>query len=202
MRKKCIPALVLATVLPSAIVAQQPIFWNSARPLVWSDFHGRVRPSANGEQVAETMSVLSWSFQYELNWSSQRCEFSLREISTTASFDPSGSWVRAGNETVTVLQHEQLHFDITELYRRRFVAIVAPYIEQSHSCQSRSSRRAARDAEQGIRDLVQPLYEDIWQAHLDTQADYDQETGHGTNEAAQSSWSARIAGELANTPAD
>ena len=192
-----LPAIAL---IATPVGAQPVIAWSPDRPLTWNDFHGSVRSGADEQQAAETMSSISWTYRYELQWSPSDCSFTVADVESIAEFHPDGSWVRPGHETDAILHHEQLHFDISQLYRQRFAARVAPLVGESHSCQGRNARSAARYAENEIRDLIGSIYEDIWQSHLNDQATYDRETRHGIDTTAQATWAQKIDDALRETP--
>jgi hypothetical protein len=186
----------LACLLYAAGVIAQEVAWRDDRPLAWSDFKGTVTRDAEPRDVAVTAASLGWTYAYELELSDRGCSYRITSISATAAFHPKGSWVRPGHETEAVLAHEQGHFDITELERRAFESLARGYVGAAGSCRGRNPQRAANYIESDIGRIVGPHYEQASRDHIRRQEHYDLETAHGTDEAAQRKWLARIAAEL------
>jgi len=86
---------------------EDEIRWSTKRNLVYTDFSGTI-PSAS-PWAANTSSNIYFSYDFTSN--------ELREVIVYSSFTPSKSWMRT--KISSVLIHEQLHFDITELFARR-----------------------------------------------------------------------------------
>lgn len=84
------------------------IYWSESRKLVWDDFQGEKDTSQfnNKYGVALAISVVDIIFSY-----------SSKHIIVFASFDKKDSWTVT--ESKDVLGHEQLHFDIAELFARK-----------------------------------------------------------------------------------
>ena len=96
-------------------------------------------------------------------------------------FDPCKSWFRRTDRSAETLAHEQLHFDITEVYARRLVARYAAEID-SHAAFLRKHAR---------------LYDQVWAESRRTQERYDREVYD--DPAAQATWSEWVRQELAAT---
>jgi Bacterial protein of unknown function (DUF922) len=184
---------IVCVVTPLA--AQNVIEWSSDRPLSKEDFKGRVPPSAPN-------ASLSW-LNIDASW---ECEAGELIAAARATFDPSRSWWRTpqGNVWETaertsgvnrthvdarrsllqremqLLEHEQLHFDLTELAARR---IRKRFVDVKDACAERTD---------DLRDAIA----DIDRALQTQQSLYDRETAHGTNAAAQDQWKRRIRKEL------
>ncbi len=87
------------------------IFWNEKRKLAEGDFRGSTVPGDDRYYAAGTVATIS-------------CEYILSDSSSlviiTPVFSAAFSFLKAGkNKTVTILRHEQIHFDITEIYARK-----------------------------------------------------------------------------------
>ncbi|NML67563.1 hypothetical protein HHL22_20370 [Hymenobacter sp. RP-2-7] len=101
------------------------VYWQAQRPLRWGDFRARTCPvqtrageRALGACVATGIAVLPCA------------DARGRGTFQVASYlDPSHSWVRdsASFANRLTLAHEQVHFDINELYARQIRALVASY---------------------------------------------------------------------------
>jgi len=85
------------------------VFWIADRPLQWADFEGS--PDYNNDFVkALTASSIRYSYGCENGYIAYHIE---------SVFKKSQSWVKEEARTTYHLSHEQLHFDITELYARK-----------------------------------------------------------------------------------
>lgn len=186
--------LLVSLCAASAALAQDVIVWSSERRLTRSDFKGRVPPNA-------ATASMSW-LNIDVSW-----ECAAGELSATvhATFDPGRSWWRAaqGNIWDTVgerrggvsgahlearrsavqrdsqlLEHEQLHFDLTELSARRLKAQVG---DLKDVCDGADDGDRVR---QTVAQVDRELQEE--------QGRYDRETAHGTNAVAQARWIERV----------
>lgn len=100
-------------------------------------------------------------------------------ITITSLFDPCGSWMRESERNDYTLDHEQLHFDITELHARK---LAARYVAEV-------SNHAA------FMRVHNQFYEDAWSASRAMQKRYDREV-YGDREA-QARWAREVAEALA-----
>ncbi len=153
----------------------EAIAWSASRPLVWTDFRGT--PPTGGSVGALT----AYSLFYGL-----RCTRDVFQFQVTTAFLPRDSWVKPSvvanaAESRRTLEHEQTHFDISELYARRL-------------------RKFFSDR---FRPCDQPL--DHWRGiaqqytrdEAEAQGRYDGETRHGLVADRQQVWNKDVAAQLA-----
>ena len=147
--------------------AQDTIYWLSKRKLTWTDFRG-VPEGVSGPQ-AMTMSGISYGTSYgEKSFSYQvKCYF----LSKT-------SWTRS--DSLTLLNHEQGHFDISELFARKLRKAFSEY--------SFNYLTAGED--------LRKIYVDILQARNEMNNLYDKETDFSRDKKQQQIWSGRLKSEL------
>ncbi|MEO5675640.1 MAG: hypothetical protein ABIQ74_13435 [Chitinophagales bacterium] len=139
----------------------QEIRWKSDKKLTYADFKGRV-PSAT-TWAATTNSMIYFAYQ-TLNGS-------VSEINVYSSFIPSKSWIK--RKLPEVLAHEQLHFDITEAFARKFYAEA---IKKSY----------------GPGDGLNKLFREVNDECDQLQQLYDDETNHGIVAEEQEKWSLKV----------
>jgi len=190
--------LVAISFVAATAEAQSVVEWSSERRLSKDDFKGRVPAGAPN-------ASLSW-LNIDASW---ECEAGELLGSARATFDPARSWWRtaqgniwqgAGERTsgvsrthvdarrslvqrdMQLLEHEQLHFDLTELAVRR---IRKRFVDLKGACDDPDGRDELRHA---ISEIDRKLQEE--------QARYDRETSHGTNPVAQDQWKLRIRKQL------
>src|SRR5687767_2989297 len=100
------------------IIAQQPaqddlIVWSESRRLTWDDF--KARPPSG--QLVGAKSALGFGFVFG-------CRDNQLHTRVVARFHPQQSYVgyriiSSGLASRAGLQHEQIHFDLAELYARK-----------------------------------------------------------------------------------
>ncbi|HEX7081692.1 MAG TPA: hypothetical protein VF329_11815 [Gammaproteobacteria bacterium] len=164
------------------------IVWSAGRPLVWSDFRGPVDPDAPPRTAASTSSSLTLGYELEVR-QDRRCTFVITSIETLATFEPSASWVKPGQRTAEVLEHEQGHFDITQVHKMIPDREARGLVGDERRCPSGAAMEAIQARAAAI---VAEVRDRVWADLRDVQERYDAETAHGTQRAAQREWSARI----------
>lgn len=145
------------------------IFWSATRPLTWNDFKGK--PQSSGPNGAMTYSGMEFSFE-------NRADSIYFSITTT--FNPNVSWVNSKVATDYMLRHEQLHFNITELYSRKL----------------RSALKKMKPGLPNPEVTAKKLYHRFSKECFQVQRLYDKESDHSRNENKQRSWDKKIANEL------
>lgn len=154
---------------------QESIPWSSERRLSWKDFKGPIPP--NDLPAATTASGISYKYSANLMYHEVNLDYHVG-----AYFYPNESWYKPDVCDGIILSHEQLHFDISELYARKMRLIL-----------SRTSFTEDVKAE------VYQIYQVILKELSDFQDKYDLETNFSRNIEAQLEWNARIAEALLKT---
>lgn len=145
------------------------IYWNERNTVTWDDFK-KVK-HLDGQESANIRVAISSEFSYSND--------SLMVIIKTY-VDPDNSFVIASDESDYLLQHEQTHFDIQEIYSRK---IRKRMMEQTYTFNTMSSklnrifREEMKNAEK---------YQDL----------YDKETNHSINKEKQKEWNKKVKKEL------
>ncbi len=149
------------------------IEWSSERKLTWDDFKG----TPNTEAFPETLAVTNSSIGFE---PSSFNLFKDGKLFVRAVFINHGSWFLDKGKTDYVLRHEQIHFDITEIYSRMLrKAFVDANITTMNSSKAIS------------------IFENIKEQWEGRQNKYDNETKHGKKKETQEKWEAIVELELA-----
>lgn len=162
-------ALILICLLSWQSVQQQPpsIKWSETRKLDWSDF--KAKPDPASANAAMTNSIINIEFNFDDN--------SL-DYTISCRFDKNRSWVKV--RTVPVLQHEQGHFDIAEIYARKLAKEMSGYKFNPAT----------------VKDDVNNIYDRIMKVYQQEQQQYDQQTDFSRNREKQAEWLTRIAADL------
>lgn len=158
------PGQAAPAVQPAKPAPAPTIQWSATRPLTMADYLARPKP---GEQLAASTS------------SDLKANAACRDFVFTgtvqATFDPNTSWFRdPKNATPALLRHEQLHFDITEVYARIMRQKLAVY----------ATKVDCNKLQPSFNNLTKLVY-DVWDRE---QNRYDRETNHGLNTARQAFW--------------
>jgi hypothetical protein len=145
------------------------LLWNEFYKLQWDDFQGKPDPNSLGDagtavQIKATPFLVKKEIKYDVE----------------AFFNRRKSWVR--DKSPTLLAHEQLHFDIAELYARKIRKRVREL--QDRGVNNIKTYNAA------IQELL------LESNQVDVQ--YDLETLHGALPKKQAAWTEKIKGQLAS----
>ena len=143
------------------------IVWNEYRTLTWEDFKGKRTEDAAGDagtvvQIKAKPYMVKGQVKYDV----------------AAVFVKNKSWSDA--QTNELLAHEQLHFDIAELYARKIRQVSAELVE--------AGEQDVKDYNRAIQKLLHESDE------VDIQ--YDMETLHGAMVNKQAEWSKKVKSEL------
>lgn len=158
--------------LGSAQEIEEGVPWDVGKRLVWADFKGKVPPAA--VPAATTASGISYTYSANLIYHEVKLDYEV-----TAYFYPNESWYKKPLANDTILGHEQLHFDIAELFARKM--------------RNRLDRTSFSD---NVKAEVREIYQEILHELQEFQEAYDWETNFSRNVEKQLEWNAKIAKEL------
>lgn len=149
------------------------IAWSESYELSWADF--KSKPNHEIDAVALTASGIT--FRMSIRQSDH--EVVSFKANIQAHFYPEKSWYKKDRADAHTLAHEQLHFDITELFVRKF-------------------RQRIEDVKVSnqVRERLKSIHNEINKEVSEMQNKYDLETNHSRNIEAQAKWHAFIAQEL------
>ena len=165
--------IVLSLLFVGSISNDETITWNEDAKLTWEDF--KATPDKESDAVALTASGIT--FGYSVSTSGDR----IVDFNTTVEthFYPNKSWYFKEKSDVHILKHEQLHFDITELYARKFKKRIAML-------------RVNKNIKKQLGRLHQTINKDL----AERQMQYDRETEHSIDAVKQREWENFIEKEL------
>ncbi|NNE54922.1 MAG: DUF922 domain-containing protein [Flavobacteriales bacterium] len=155
--------------------AQSDIPWDATQRLSWDDFEKRV--GQGGYFKAYTYSGIRYSVDSPNGYV---------KIDVEAYFVADESWVYRGHMNTHLLQHEQAHFDITEIYARKMRKAMADYEVSARTFMNNGYMRD-----------VKRLYNDIYSDMEAKQKEYDRATDHSMRRNAQREWVEWIESEIA-----
>ena len=155
---------------------EESIPWDASRKLSWNDFKGPIPPDA--DSAAITASGISYEYSANLIHHEVKLDFKV-----TAFFYPNESWYKPEVCDAHILQHEQLHFDISEVFARRM----------------RMKLRSTVFTE-NVKQEIRVIYKKTLKELEDLQDQYDWETNFSRDPEAQERWNARIKDLLERLP--
>ncbi len=146
------------------------IEWNANRKLTWDDFKGRV------PAVTHEAALSQCGFGYATNNVTRR---EALQVKVSARFYRKESWSHPDKRGIRLLQHEQRHFDLCEVYARKLRQAIA------------AGHFTGADMHK-----VDKLYEKYSDELNDMQMKYDGETIHSLDTEKQNEWNEKIVKEL------
>jgi len=161
--------ICLVLVFQASVAQQSKKQWSATKKLQWADFKGE--PDSLSPFSANTYSGLAYKYaiRREIKKQIVTCE-------VNGYFIPEKSWVKKGFENdAELLAHEQLHFDITELFVRKF---------RQRLKNTRFSRNPKKQ--------IEVIYKKITAERVAMQKQYDLETNHSENKKMQQKWQYKI----------
>lgn len=143
--------------------------WSEDRKLTWADFKGRAKKASLNEALTDSgMSI-------ELE-----CDGTTSRAVVKCFFNPSKSWTKS-NDSDYLLAHEQLHFDITELFVRKLRKQLLVF---GNDCKK-------------LNDHIEAYYNKNYREFVRYQDEYDRESKHSLDKEKQAYWEKKVAKELA-----
>lgn len=148
------------------------IEWSANRKLTWDDFKG----NPDKKNFPTTLALTNSGIGYESGINM----FKDGKVFVQSFFYTNLSWVVPEGRTAYVLRHEQIHFDITEIYTRKL-------------------RKDFAEAKITSKDAVkaEAIFNKVFSEMSKRQERYDEETKRGDKKETQENWEAIVEIELA-----
>jgi hypothetical protein len=144
--------------------------WTEDYKLTWDDFKGA--PGSNKYEAASAL-VMSYAVCKRSIWNGKV------SLKVDCAFDKNASWVSV-QKTDLLLRHEQLHFDIAELFARRL----------------RKEFAINKLNVDNVDFKAKSLSDKVFMEYKNFSSFYDIDTAHGTIVEKQSAWEQKIKKEL------
>ncbi|MDR6301459.1 DUF922 domain-containing protein [Mesonia maritima] len=157
---------------------EEKLYW-SETTLTWKDFKGK--PDPTNPYQANTYSGFSFSWSLQNDADGRKFVYEIKSY-----FLPNQSWVKDGKETDYLLNHEQLHFDISDYYARKFNQELIDFDDSGSLKQ--------------VQQRLQKIYQKIENDRQTMQQKYDKETDHSKNKEAQQKWNEKVKDLLSQLP--
>ncbi len=172
--------LVSAYELPATCVS-----WSVNRPLTWADFCSP--PPANASSLVDVAAIhmtIRWSASYAIrNQGGSTWVGTVESLSVLNAMDTARSWVVANRQSPQALSHEQTHFNLNEVYRRK--------MESALRCQQ-ATGTTAEATQSALAQKLHQTADALLDRAAEMQSQYDRETRHGSDAAKQAEWNQRV----------
>ena len=146
----------------------ETIDWSPENKLSWEDFKGKAPDSDRA--AATTASGIS--YQFSTRASSDEIEL---DYLVSTFFYPNKSWYQPSLCDSLILSHEQLHFDISELYALKM-----------------RNRLASSSFTQNVKAEVKQIYKEVLHELEEFQNLYDDQTNFSRDVEQQLIWNYKI----------
>lgn len=149
------------------VSSDEYILWTKERKLEWVDFNGIV------DEKSRFKAICSSYIEYE------GLEINGDELSISVScyFDKSKSWIRKNEKSNYLLNHEQRHFDIGEIFARKF--------RKEISLINNASLK-------NIQETLNSINSKILKEKISFNKKYDEETKHSIEKSVQKKWDKKV----------
>ncbi|MBT30874.1 MAG: hypothetical protein CMO01_14545 [Thalassobius sp.] len=166
----------IALFISFPIIAQnesESITWQEGRQLKWTDYRGT--PEGKAYEAARS------EFEIEFRYTGKIVEDELvLQFQVSALFIPNDSWTVEAKQSNELLIHEQLHFDITELFARKM----------------RHEFSLAHISADNGKAEIQAIYDKVMADMKRYRSLYNDETFFGANLNKQLEWNSKVRREM------
>lgn len=175
----------LITLTVAVAASSGDVSWDPATPLTWSLFQAPPPADAiHRNEAAAIHMTIRWHASYSVVSNGGPWTGRIETVTVTNTMEPSLSWVVTAKADAQVLHHEQVHFDLNEVYRRKLETVL-------------TCIQAQHPTKQGVLDALNTALHqkaDVILTQLQVaQERFDAESCHGNNLAAQGRWEWNIA---------
>ncbi|MFT4697845.1 MAG: hypothetical protein ACI9SJ_000976 [Flavobacteriaceae bacterium] len=146
--------------------------WSDSQKLTWEDFQGK--PKLNSGYVATTNSGMSFSYSYSKSGNDIDYDYKVHSY-----FYPETSWYIPSKVDQHILNHEQTHFDISELHARILRKKIGNTVFSEN-----------------IKSEIEKLYSETEQERVAMQHQFDKESDHSKNRERELQWEAFVQKEI------
>lgn len=146
----------------------ETIEWRAERKLTWNDFKGEI---PNKDRAA-AITASGISYQFSTSGTKNKMEL---DYKVNTFFYPNKSWYQPSLCDTLILSHEQLHFDISELFARKM-----------------RERLATETFSQNVKAEVKKIYSEVLSELETFQNQYDKETDFSRDIEQQLIWNKKL----------
>ena len=164
--------IVALLVVQFTFAQDKELPWRKDFKLTYSDFEAR--PNKNHPYAAITYSGMSYGFNAQVVNGKVEVDYEVKSF-----FVANKSWMKMHLADENLLAHEQLHFDITELFARKL-----------------RKQLSEMTFTENVKAEIRKAYQEQHEAKKEYQHLYDEETNHSKRIKQQKEWEIKVAKEL------
>jgi len=165
------------TILHANNHKENEISWRKDRKLSWDDFKGPIPRDVDHRTAAATYCGIGFETSTISNTNKDL------KITVYNTFYIGNSWAKPEEMNEDVLEHEQGHFDLCELYTRKL----------------RERLSVVNVDVNTMKPTLRKVYNDLQEEYKKRQQEYESETAHGVNLPQQRKWRDILDRELQET---
>ncbi|HEX8358217.1 MAG TPA: DUF922 domain-containing protein [Segetibacter sp.] len=163
-------AILLLFIISDTKAQQHFVAWKETNPLRWEDFSGKANDTSHFE--AESFAEVVYSYRFNNLYD---FDFDVKAI-----FNRNTSWIKKDYKSEALLKHEQVHFDIAELFARKLKLAFYNHVYSGN-----------------FQAEILQIFNTVKSEYHQVQQQYDDNTNHSLVTAKQKEWETRIKDELA-----
>jgi hypothetical protein len=172
--------LIPASGISEASSDNHPILLN------WEYFQDSSDNSSEYDAFLSYGTARSWTWE---RIDSTECSFQITSLKSNTVIFSEKSWVKHDKKNDELLNHEQRHLDILEIFNREGNNEFQQIMFQEFECSINSTDK---EIEEKVDNIVINFFNSFEQKHFEFQEKYDQEAKHGIDKNAQIQWDEKI----------
>ena len=160
------------------------IVWSKNHSLIWSDFKSESNPAL----FEDAYSVIKYEFTWTVT--SEKIEndvfFLIENIRLSADFHCNLSWIRSPQINIALLKHEQGHFDLAELLKRKNIKKLRQiFYGRKFPTRGQNEEQRKQYAKEDSGKMIIKEVEKLEQLLSKRRKEYDEQTNFGQNLSEQ-----------------
>lgn len=163
------------------------IMWSAENSLSWSDF----KSEANLGAYEDSHSFIKYHYTWTVTSDNvgPKIVFFIENIQLFTQFHCVLSWVRPNQENPPLLNHEQGHFDLSELIKLQHIdELKNKFKGKFYPTRGANEEQRKQFAKEDSGKMIIKEIEKLEKILSEKRQDYDQETEYGSNQKMQSEY--------------
>ena len=163
------------------------IEWSVKNPLSWSDFQAE----ANLGAYEDSHSFIKYHYTWTVTSDNvgPKIVFLIENIQLFTQFHCLLSWIRPNQENNSLLNHEQGHFDLSELIKRQHIdELQNKFNGKYYPTRGKNEEQRKQFAKEDSGKMIAKEIEKLEKILSEKRRDYDEETEFGANHKMQSEY--------------
>jgi len=159
------------------------IRWDESRHLTWDDFRGIPNPLSPYSAFIKTR--IDYQVSYDSKLVQGSCHYWFTKVEGIAYMSKVESFVKEQGRNGYILNHEQGHFDLTQIYAKRFTERAeVELLNNEFLCPDNDAGKINNAANRKAKIILNQISNEL----QSVQNNYDVETNHGLYYNGQKKW--------------